>query len=200
MNLIFASNNKGKIIEVQSMIPDDIKVVSMKDAGIEVEIPEPFDTFRDNAKAKAIYIKNITGQNCFAEDSGLIVPALDGKPGVFSARYAGEPSNDQNNNQKLLRELNKVADKSAYYQSVICLLLDEEIHYFEGKCEGSITETPKGDGGFGYDPLFVPEGYQQTFGELPLEIKNTLSHRGKAMKLFTEFLHKYIAEEKRHIL
>lgn len=200
MNLIFASNNKGKIIEVQSLVSDDIKVVSMKDAGINAEIPEPFDTFRDNAKAKAAYIKNSTGQNCFAEDSGLIVPALNGEPGVFSARYAGEPSNDQNNNQKLLKEINKVADKSAYYQSVICLMIDESIYYFEGKCAGSITETPKGDGGFGYDPLFIPEGYEQTFGELSLEVKNTLSHRGKAMALFTDFLNKYIAEEKRHIL
>jgi XTP/dITP diphosphohydrolase len=200
MNLIFASNNKGKIIEVQSLIPPEITVISMKDAGIDTDIAEPFDTFRDNAKAKAAYIKNITGQNCFAEDSGLIVPALNGEPGVFSARYAGEPSNDHNNNQKLLAEIQKLSDKRAYYKSVICLLLDDETHYFEGKCEGSITETPKGDGGFGYDPLFIPEGYEQTFGELSLEIKNTLSHRGNAMKLFTEFLHKHIAEEKRHVL
>ena len=200
MNLIFASNNKGKITEIQSLIPTEITVTSMKDVGIDVDIPEPFDTFRDNAKAKADYIKNLAGQNCFAEDSGLIVPALNGEPGVFSARYAGEPSNDRNNNQKLLKEIQKVSDKRAHYKSVICLLLDDEIHYFEGKCEGSIAEAPKGDGGFGYDPLFIPEGYEQTFGELSLEIKNTLSHRGKAMKLFTEFLHKYIAEEKRHVL
>jgi len=193
MNLIFASNNKGKIIEVQSLIPDEIKIISMKDAEIDVDIPEPFHTFYENANAKASYIRNKTGQNCFAEDSGLIVPALNGEPGVFSARYAGEPSNDENNNRKLLEEIRKVSDKRAYYKSVICLLLDDETHYFEGKCEGRITETPRGDGGFGYDPLFIPDGYQETFGELPLEIKNTLSHRGKAMALFTRFLNNYIA-------
>lgn len=172
----------------------------MKDAGINADIPEPFHTFHENAKAKAVYIKNATRQDCFAEDSGLIVPALNGEPGVFSARYAGEPSNDENNNRKLLQEIQKISDKSAYYQSVICLLLNDEVYYFEGKCEGSITETPKGKSGFGYDPLFIPKGYQETFGELPLAIKNTLSHRGKAMALFTDFLHKYIAEEKRHVL
>jgi XTP/dITP diphosphohydrolase len=192
MNLIFASNNKGKIIEVQSLISGDIKVVSMKDAGIIADIPEPFHTFRENAKAKAIYIQQATNSNCFAEDSGLIVPALNGDPGVFSARYAGEPSNDEANNRKLLTEIKKVSDKSAYYQSVICLLLKEDVYYFEGKCEGTITETPKGEGGFGYDPLFIPKGYHETFGELPLNVKNTLSHRGKAMALFTAFLNDYM--------
>jgi len=191
MNLIFASNNKGKLIEVQSLVPGNINIISMKEAGIEVDIPEPFHTFYENAHAKAAYIKDTTGQNCFAEDSGLIVPALNGAPGVFSARYAGEPSNDANNNRKLLDEIRHVADKSAYYQSVICLLLDDQVHYFEGKCEGSITEMPKGTGGFGYDPLFVPAGYTETFGELPLAIKNTMSHRGKAMTLFTAFLDSY---------
>jgi XTP/dITP diphosphohydrolase len=191
MNLIFASNNKGKIIEVQSLITESIKVVSMRDAGIDADIPEPFFTFRENALAKASYIRERTNSNCFAEDSGLIVPALNNEPGVFSARYAGEPSNDEANNQKLIREISKVSDKSAYYQSVICLLLDNASYYFEGKCEGRITEHPRGDGGFGYDPLFIPRDYEQTFGELSLEKKNTLSHRGKAMALFTDFLRGY---------
>jgi XTP/dITP diphosphohydrolase len=191
MNLIFASNNKGKIVEVQSLISDDIKVISMKDAGINVDIPEPFHTFHENAHAKASFIKEFTGSNCFAEDSGLIVPALNGEPGVFSARYAGEPSNDEANNQKLIGEIGRISDRSAYYQSVICLILDGKTYYFEGKCEGTVTEHPKGTGGFGYDPLFIPKGYEQTFGELSLETKNTLSHRGKAMKLFTAFLNEY---------
>lgn len=177
MNLIFASNNKCKLIEIQSIISKDINVISMRDAGIIVDIPEPFDTFRENAFAKASYIKNETGQNCMAEDSGLIVPALNGEPGVFSARYAGEPSNDERNNQKLLKEIADISNKSAYYYSIICLLLNDEVHYFDGKCEGSITLSPRGDGGFGYDPLFIPSGYDQTFGELPLSIKNSLSHR-----------------------
>ncbi len=188
MNLIFASNNKGKLVEVQSLISNNIKVISMKDAGINVDIPEPFHTFQENAYAKASYINKLTNGNCFAEDSGLIVPALNGDPGVFSARYAGEPSNDQNNNEKLIREIKNIADKSAYYQCVICLILNDKTYYFEGKCEGTIADEPKGDGGFGYDPLFIPKGYNQTFGELSLEVKNTLSHRGKAMKPFVEFL------------
>ena len=192
MNLIFASNNKGKLIEVQSMVPDNIKIISMKEAGIDADIPEPFHTFHENALAKATYIRQATGQDCFAEDSGLIVPALNGEPGVFSARYAGEPSNDENNNRKLLEKIQSVTDNSAYYQSVICLLLHGEAHYFEGRCTGSIAATPKGKGGFGYDPLFIPDGYTETFGQLPLEVKNTLSHRGKAMKLFTAFLNDYI--------
>jgi XTP/dITP diphosphohydrolase len=190
MNLIFASNNKGKLVEVQSLISNNIKVISMKDAGINVDIPEPFHTFQENAYAKASCINKLTNSNCFAEDSGLIVPALNGDPGVFSARYAGEPSNDQNNNEKLIRKIKKVADKTAYYQSVICLILNDKTYYFEGKCEGTIADEPKGDGGFGYDPLFIPKGYDQTFGELSLEVKNTLSHRGKAMKPFVEFLNR----------
>jgi len=194
MDLIFASNNKGKIIEVQSLISDDIKVISMRDAGIHVEIPEPFFTFHENANAKASYIQQLTKSNCFAEDSGLIVPALNGEPGVFSARYAGEPSNDQNNNEKLIREIKNIEDRSTYYQSVICLILNGKTYYFEGKCDGTITDIPRGDGGFGYDPLFIPNGYDETFGELPLHVKNTLSHRGKAMKLFTTFLNERLED------
>jgi len=188
MDLIFASNNQGKIAEIQTLIPDTIRVISMRDAGIIADIPEPYFTFRENAHAKAFYIQQATGKPCFAEDSGLIVPALDGAPGVFSARYAGEPSNDEANNQKLIAEIRQVPNKSAYYQSVICLLLGDDVYYFEGRCEGHVTETPRGSGGFGYDPLFIPEGYDETFGELPLNVKNTLSHRGKAMALLTRFL------------
>jgi XTP/dITP diphosphohydrolase len=188
MELIFASNNNGKIIEVQSLIPHTIKILSLKEAGIQVDIPEPYDTFKQNALAKADYIFKTTGKNCFAEDSGLVVPALGGAPGVYSARYAGEPSNDQANNEKLLQAIKEIDSKEAYYQAVICFILDEDIYYFEGKCEGTLTATPKGTGGFGYDPLFIPNGYDQTFAELPLIEKNKISHRAAAMQQFSSFL------------
>jgi XTP/dITP diphosphohydrolase len=188
MKLIFASNNNGKITEVQSLIPDTIKVVSLKEAGIFAEIPEPYHTFKENAWAKANYIHQSTGTNCFAEDSGLVVPALNGEPGVYSARYAGEPSNDEANNTKLIDALQHIKDTSAWYQSVICLILDGDIHYFEGKCEGHLVTKPRGSGGFGYDPLFIPDGFDRTFGEIPLAEKNKISHRGAAMKQFAHFL------------
>lgn len=188
MELIFASNNTGKIFEIQSLIPHSIKIIPLKEAGIHVDIPEPYDTFRQNAWAKADYIFRSTGKNCFAEDSGLVVPALNGAPGVYSARYAGEPSNDRANNEKLLQAIKHIHNKEAYYQAVICLILGKDIYYFTGKCEGTLTTTPKGSGGFGYDPLFIPDNYDQTFAELPLSEKNKISHRAAAMKQFSSFL------------
>jgi XTP/dITP diphosphohydrolase len=188
MELIFASNNKGKIIEVQSLIQKNIKIVSLKEKGITEDIEEPFDTFRQNAWAKAGYVHRKTGLSCFAEDSGLVVPALNGAPGVYSARYAGQPTNDEANNRKLLDAIKDMDAPEAYYQSVICLILEGQAHYFEGKCPGRLTNIPKGEGGFGYDPLFIPQGYIQTFAELPLEEKNKISHRGMAMQEFSKFI------------
>lgn len=188
MELIFASNNSGKIIEIKNLIPPTVSVFPLKEAGIHVEIPEPYDTFKQNAWAKADYIFKATGKNCFAEDSGLVVPALNGAPGVYSARYAGEPSNDQANNEKLLQAIKGINSKDAYYQAVICLILNGDVYYFEGKCEGTITTNPRGTGGFGYDPLFIPKGYDQTFAELPLAEKNKISHRAAAMQQFSSFL------------
>lgn len=188
MELIFASNNKGKIIEVQSLVNDSIHIIPLRETGITEDIPEPYHTFRENARAKADYIVRKTGKNCFAEDSGLVVPALNGAPGVYSARYAGEPSNDEANNEKLIGAIRDISDKQAYYQSVVCLIMDGTIHYFEGTCPGHLADTPRGSGGFGYDPLFIPEGYTETFGELPLSEKNKISHRAKAMQLFSAFL------------
>jgi XTP/dITP diphosphohydrolase len=188
MELIFASNNNGKILEIQSLIPRSIKITPLKEAGIHVDIPEPYDTFKQNAWAKADYIFQSTGKNCFAEDSGLVVPALGGAPGVYSARYAGEPSNDKANNEKLLQAIKDIDHKEAYYQAMICLILGKDIYYFEGKCEGTLTSTPRGTGGFGYDPLFIPNGYDQTFAELPLTEKNKISHRAAAMQQFSSFL------------
>lgn len=192
--LIFASNNQGKIIEIQSLTLNLIQIISLKEAGINAAIPEPYPTFKENAWAKADYIVQETGKDCFAEDSGLIVPALNGAPGVYSARYAGEPSNDKANNEKLLLAIKDIEDTSAYYQSVICLIRNSQIYYFEGKCTGKITANPRGDGGFGYDPLFIPDGYRETFAELPLSEKNKISHRGKAMRALGVFLNDSAAD------
>ncbi len=188
MKLIFASNNTNKIFEIQSIIPYFFKIKTLKEAGIFEEIPEPYDTFRENAFAKASYIYKQTGQDCFSEDSGLMVNALDGKPGVHSARYAGEPRNDSANNQKLLSNLAHASDRSAHYQSTICLIINGEVYYFEGQCPGSIALTAKGDGGFGYDPIFIPYNYKSTFSEILLEEKLKLSHRTKAFLKLADFL------------
>ncbi len=193
MELIFASNNKGKIIEVQSLIDNNIKIISLKDKGITENIEEPFHTFRENARAKADYVHRKTGLPCMAEDSGLVVPALDGAPGVYSARYAGEPSNDEANNLKLLEAITGMEVPEAYYQSVICLILDNKVHYFEGRCSGTLTHVPRGTSGFGYDPLFIPKGYDVTFAELPLDKKNQISHRGMAMRAFSDFINQAVS-------
>lgn len=186
--LIFASGNKGKLRELQQLLTPAYSIKTLKELGIAEALPEPYFTFRENAWSKARYVSEKTGKNCFAEDSGLVVPALNGAPGVLSARYAGVPSNDQNNNQKLLEALRGVPDKSAYYQSVICLIGPEQVHYFEGRCAGHITLSPKGNDGFGYDPLFIPDGFDLTFAEMEPELKNKISHRGKAVRQLAEFL------------
>lgn len=188
MKLIFASNNINKLNEIQKVIPQTIQLVSLRDAGIVEDIPEPFETFRENALAKADYVYQKTGLACFAEDSGLVVPALDGAPGVFSARYAGLPSNDENNNNKLLQALEHVNDRAAFYQCCICLRLAERIEYFEGECHGSIAYERSGTNGFGYDPLFIPSGFDATFGTLAADIKTAISHRTKAVQQFVSFL------------
>lgn len=187
---IFASNNKGKIEEIKSMLSPRIELRSMQEAGIVADIPEPFFTFHENAHAKALYIYEKTGADCFAEDSGLVVPALDGAPGVFSARFAGEKATDQQNNDKLIAAMKDKDDFSAYYQSVICLLYKGLPYYFEGRCQGHLILAPKGTGGFGYDPLFVPDGFSSTFAELDMSVKNSISHRGAAFRALTEYLNR----------
>lgn len=184
MKLIFASNNKNKLAEIQRLVSNKIEIISLKDAGIFEELPEPFDTFRENAHSKADYIFQKTGLACFAEDSGLIVNALNGAPGVYSARYSGEQATDVSNNEKLLSELSGIDNRAAYYQCTICLLLPNETRYFEGQCHGKIAENSSGNGGFGYDPLFIPDGYNETFGALPSETKSAISHRAKAVQQF----------------
>ncbi len=184
--LVIASNNEGKIREIKSMI-EDIELLSLKDIGFTAEIPEPYHTFEENALTKASAIHQFSGKNVFADDSGLCVKALHGSPGVDSAHYCGE-RDDEKNLQKILDELKGADDRSAFYKAVICLIWNEEVYYFEGICEGELIEEKRGAGGFGYDPIFIPKGYEQTFGELPLAIKNQISHRGKAVRKMIAFL------------
>ena len=185
--LVIASNNAGKIREIRSMI-DNLSLLSLKDIGFTEDIPEPYDTFEQNAHVKAETIHRFSGKNVFADDSGICVPALDGAPGVFSARYAGVGASDEGNLQKLLAETATKDNRSAYYKAVICLIWNGETHYFEGVCNGRLLAEKRGTGGFGYDPIFVPDGYEQTFAELPLDIKNNISHRGKAVRDMVAFL------------
>jgi XTP/dITP diphosphohydrolase len=184
--LVIASNNEGKIREIRSVI-DNIDLLSLADIGFTDEIPEPYHTFEENALAKAAAVHQFSGKNVFADDSGLCVNALHGAPGVISAHYCGE-RNDEKNLQKVLDELQGAGDRSAFYKAVICLIWQEQTFYFEGICEGRIATKKKGNGGFGYDPVFIPHGYEQTFGELPLSIKNEISHRGKAVRKMVAFL------------
>ncbi len=190
MELIFASNNKNKLIEIQQLVNESFDILLLNETGITEDLPEPFDTFRANALSKAEYVFKKVHKPCFSEDSGLIVPALNGAPGVFSARYAGEPCNDQANNTKLLQSLKLSDDRSAYYQSTICLLMNNEVHYFEGQCHGKIAMEPRGQNGFGYDPIFIPENQNATFAELPVAVKLSRSHRSKAFYLLSDFLNK----------
>lgn len=184
--LIVASNNQGKITEIRAMLPG-INLLSLNDIGFDREIPEPYHTFEENAFTKANTLYLATGKNTFADDSGICVRALNNEPGVISAHYSGT-RDDEQNLQKVLTELGDSEDRDAFYKAVICLIWENNTYYFEGICEGQITKEKRGTKGFGYDPIFMPDGYDQTFGELPLDIKNQISHRGIAIKKMTAFL------------
>ncbi|MFI5155967.1 MAG: RdgB/HAM1 family non-canonical purine NTP pyrophosphatase [Chitinophagales bacterium] len=188
MKLIFATNNQHKVDEIQSAIGDQVKVISLSQAGINIDIPEPHETLEDNASEKSGAIRMITGMNCFSEDTGLEVDALHGEPGVKSARYAGNEKSFDNNIEKLLGNLNQEANRQAQFRTVISLRLDEKEFFFEGICRGTIIRDARGEGGFGYDPVFVPEGSQLTFAEMSMEEKNKFSHRRKAADQLVNFL------------
>ncbi len=188
MKLVFATNNLNKLKEVQSLIPSKIELLSLADIGCTEDIPETTPTIEGNAMQKAQYIKQKYGYDCFADDTGLEVTALDGAPGVYSARYAGKAKDSNANMNKLLDELQKKEDRSAQFKTVIALELNNKLETFTGICEGKITLDKKGDGGFGYDPIFQPDGYSKTFAELPLDEKNKISHRGKAVQQLVDFL------------
>lgn len=186
--LVFATNNAHKLMEIRKIIPPGFEVAGLKDIGCEVDIPETAETLEGNADIKARFVYEHYGRNCFADDTGLEVDALNGKPGVYSARYAGEDGNADKNIIKLLREMQGVADRRAQFRTVISLLIDGEIIHFEGRVEGRILHERRGEDGFGYDPVFLPDGYDQSFAEMDLALKNSISHRGRAVRKLIEFL------------
>jgi XTP/dITP diphosphohydrolase len=188
MQIVFASSNKNKIFEIQSMLPDTIKILSLEEIGCYEEIPETADTIEGNAILKANYVTTKYGYDCFADDTGLEVAALNGEPGVFSARYAGEQRSADDNMNKLLTALSDKSNRKAQFKTVIALNRNGSQKLFTGIAEGEITVEKSGSGGFGYDPIFMPLGYQETFAELSLEIKNDISHRGKATKDLLRYL------------
>ncbi|MBE8723795.1 non-canonical purine NTP diphosphatase [Flavobacterium hungaricum] len=188
MELVFASNNKNKITEIQSMLPESIKILSLEDIGCHEDIPETADTIEGNAILKADYVTQKYGFDCFADDTGLEINALNGEPGVYSARYAGEQKNAEDNINKVLDALKNEQDRSAQFKTVITLNLKGKQFLFTGIIKGSITTTKMGTNGFGYDPVFQPENYSETFAQLPLETKNKIGHRGKAVQQLIDFL------------
>jgi XTP/dITP diphosphohydrolase len=188
MQLVFASNNKNKITEIQSILPETIKILSLEDIGCYEEIPETADTIEGNAILKANYVSEKYGFDCFADDTGLEVGALNGAPGVYSARYAGEQRDADDNMNKLLAALKDSSNRKAQFKTVIALNLKGKQELFTGIVRGEITLEKFGNKGFGYDPIFQPEEYQETFAQLPLEIKNKIGHRGKATQLLIAFL------------
>jgi XTP/dITP diphosphohydrolase len=188
--LIFATNNAHKIAEIQSLVGPDFSIINMKSAGIDIDIPEPHHTLNENALEKAQTIFNITKTNCFSEDTGLEIEALNGAPGVKSARYAGEDRNFQANIDKVLDQLKNVENRKAQFRTVICLIWEGQTYYFEGICKGHISISMQGEKGFGYDPIFVPEGSKKSFAEMNMEEKNRFSHRQKAVSQLFEFLRK----------
>ena len=188
MQLVFASNNSNKIKEIQLLLPETIQVLSLADIGCYDDIPETAITIEGNAILKANYVTEKFGYACFADDTGLEVAALNGEPGVFSARYAGEQKDSNDNMDKLLANLKDNSNRKAHFKTVICLNLNGEQHLFTGIINGQITTEKKGTNGFGYDPIFVADGYTQTFAELSMEEKSAISHRGLAVKQLVEFL------------
>ncbi|SEK44175.1 XTP/dITP diphosphohydrolase [Maribacter orientalis] len=188
MKLVFATHNSNKLKEIQQLLPEFIELISLDMLGCMDEIPETANTLEGNAKLKADFITNTYQLPCFADDTGLLVNSLNGEPGVYSARYAGEQNDSQANMAKLLNNLKNKEDRTAHFKTVIALNINGETHIFEGKVIGEITTSQKGNHGFGYDPIFKPNGYKETFAELPLSIKNSISHRGQAVQKLIAYL------------
>ena len=188
MNLVFASSNNHKINEIKKLLPVNIDLLGLNDIKCFDEIPETAETIEGNAILKANYIKNNYGLNCFADDSGLEIEALNGQPGVYSARYAGEPKDDNKNIDKVLFNLDNQTNRKANFKTVICLNLNDKQYLFTGIVNGSIINEKKGDNGFGYDPIFVPDGFDKTFAQMTFEEKNQISHRAKAVMQMIDFL------------
>ena len=188
MQLVFATNNQNKVKEVQNLIPAHIKLLSLKDIGCFEDVPETQPNIKGNAIQKAEYIKLHYGFDCFADDTGLEVEALNGSPGVFSARYAGPKRNDNDNMSLLLENLKEKENRNAQFKTVVALHLNNNLDTFTGICKGEITSSKQGDQGFGYDPIFKPNGYDNTFAQMDLKLKNSIGHRGKAVQQLVAFL------------
>ena len=189
MKIVFATNNKHKLIEIKDILGNDFNIVSLKDIGCNVDIPETADTLEGNASIKSHYIYNNYHLNCFADDTGLEVDALNGEPGVHSARYDEYTDHDSEANmRKLLSKMANVKDRTARFRTVISLIINGVEHQFEGRVEGRIATEKHGTEGFGYDPIFIPEGYDKSFAELGEEVKNQISHRARAVKKLAEYL------------
>ncbi|MCK7559863.1 RdgB/HAM1 family non-canonical purine NTP pyrophosphatase [Chitinophaga sedimenti] len=188
MVLVFATNNDNKVKEIRAMLGDAFDIITLKESGIDIDIPEPHDTLEDNAREKSTVIYNMTGKNCFSEDTGLEIAALNGEPGVLSARYAGEQKEPADNIVKVLENMLGITDRQARFRTVISLIIDGQEHQFEGICEGTILENVTGGKGFGYDPIFQPTGDTRSFAQMDTNEKNAYSHRAKAFKKLVAFL------------
>lgn len=194
ITLVFATNNQNKVKEIRSILSDPFEIITLKEAGIDIDIPEPHDSLEANASEKSGTIHRLTAKNCFSEDTGLEVAALNGEPGVKSARYAGEGRDFQDNINKLLANLKHQNNRKARFRTVVSLIWEEKEYLFEGICEGQITQDQKGLQGFGYDPIFIPEGGSKTFAEMSMEEKNMFSHRKKAIAKLVAFLQNKLDE------
>lgn len=186
--LVIATHNKHKLDEIQKLLGDRIKLISLRDLGCNEDIPETGTTLKENAYQKAKYVWEKYKKNCFADDTGLMVEALDGAPGVYSARYAGEHCSFDDNIDLLLENMEGKTNRNASFETVVCLIEDGKEQYFEGRCEGCILTERYGKGGFGYDPIFMPNGYGESFAEISMEEKNKISHRGKATAKLIKYL------------
>lgn len=191
MELIFATNNLHKLSEIRAILKDKFQIKSLKDIGFVGDIPETNPTILENASQKSHFIYDRYKINCFADDTGLEIEALNGEPGVYSARYAGEKATYEDNMYKTLREMNGKTNRNARFITVISLIIDGKEYFFEGIVNGIITTEPHGFDGFGYDPIFMPEGYDITFAQMSAELKNSISHRGLAMQKLVDFLNNY---------
>jgi XTP/dITP diphosphohydrolase len=188
MTLVFATNNENKVKEIRSMLGDHFSIITLKEAGIDIDIPEPHDTLEDNASEKSSVIYEMTGKDCLSEDTGLHIDALNGAPGVLSARYAGEQKLAEDNITRVLHEMEGQENRQAHFRTVISLVLDGQEYQFTGVCPGTILTKKRGSKGFGYDPIFVPDGAKKTFAEMDIADKNQFSHRAKAFQQLITFL------------
>jgi XTP/dITP diphosphohydrolase len=191
MKLIFATNNQNKVSEIKAALTQGLEIITLKEAGIDIDIPEPHNSLEENATEKSTVIHNLTKQNCFSEDTGLEVAALNGEPGVRSARYAGEPSDGKKNISLLLKNMQHINERNAQFKTVISLMLDNVEYQFTGICIGKIIHEEIGKMGFGYDAIFVPDGSAKTFAQMEMEEKNIYSHRKKALAKLIDFLNNY---------